>query len=115
MSCFSTAAALVKGAVLSQFGEQMDLFSNNKTTLITNFSAVIHSGVAEAEQFESAGLNAEKTVLKMDKSMDAIVKSGYWVKHGAKSYKLDQPSDPRKYSRGGINTDHFIYWYLVLV
>ncbi|WP_445425179.1 hypothetical protein [Alishewanella sp. HL-SH06] len=111
MSRFSAAAALVKGAVLNQFGEQMELYAADRATKLRSFNGVFLERTEEAADMDL--MNIDLKVIKMDNTMLPHLRSGLFVKHKGKFYRLDQPADLRKFSRAGINNDHFINWYVV--
>ncbi|KRS22821.1 hypothetical protein AAY72_01525 [Alishewanella sp. WH16-1] len=111
MSRFSAAAALAKRAVLNQFGEQMELFAADRITKIRDFNGVFLERTEEAKELDR--INTDYKVLKMDNAILPHIRSGLFVKHNGKFYRLDQPADLRKFSRAGINNDHFINWYVV--
>ncbi|MDP5205796.1 hypothetical protein [Alishewanella sp. SMS8] len=111
MSRFSAAAALVKGAVLNQFGEQMELFAADRVTKLRNFVGVFQERTKEPNDLE--GVSVDLKLLKMDRDLQPIIRSGLFVKYAGKFYRLDQPADLSKFSRAGINNDHFINWYVI--
>jgi hypothetical protein len=112
MSAFNQAAALVKGAVLSTFGEQVTLLDTNKTTVLATLQGHISTRVIEADEFQA--LTAEVRMIKLDRAQSQLIRSGRYIRQlDGKVYKLTEPADPGKFSRSGVNTSHFIYWYLI--
>lgn len=112
MNRFSSAATLVKGVVLKQFGEQMELFAANKTTLLKGTHGVLLNRVQEADQFEDSRFSTELKVVKLDVAMAPFVKGGHWLKHNGTWYRFDQPTDVSTVARGAKTDAHFIYWYV---
>lgn len=111
MSRFSAAAALAKRAVLNQFGEQMELFAADRITKIRDFNGVFLTRTREAKDLERE--NVDLTVLKADVEILQHIRSGMFIKHKGRLYKLDQPADLSKFSRGGVTNDHFITWFVI--
>ena len=112
MSDFATAAALVKGAVLSTFGEQVEILDTNKSTVLGRPQAHISSRVVEPDEFKS--LTAEVRMIKLDRAHSHLIKSGRFVREKTgKVSKLTEPADPSQFVGNRSGTEHFIYWYLV--
>lgn len=112
MSAFTTAAALVKGAVLSTFGEQVTLLDTNKSTVLAKLQAHISSRVAEPDEFKS--LTAEIRMIKLDRAQSHLIRAGRYVRiKDGTIYKLTEPADPSQFVGQRSGTEHFIYWYLV--
>lgn len=112
MSAFTQAAALVKGAVLSTFGEQVEILDTNKTTVLGRPQAHISSRVAESDEFKS--LTAEVRMIKLDRANSHLIRAGRYVREkDGKISKLNEPADPSQFVGHRSGTEHFIYWYLI--
>jgi hypothetical protein len=110
MSAFSNASALVKGAVLSTFGEKVQILDSDKTTVICTIDAHISHRVEEPSEYQS--ITVELHTLKVDRAQAHYLKSGRYIKAAGKLYQLKAPADPSKFTRGGVTTDHFVFWYM---
>lgn len=111
MSAFSNAAALVKGAVLSTFGESMQILDTNKTTVLANVQAHIASRVTEPDEYSA--VTVEMNMVKLDRANAKFVKQGRYLKHGDKIQKFTGPADPARFVGARSGTEHFIYWYVI--
>ncbi|CAM3897365.1 hypothetical protein RHSA111115_13135 [Rheinheimera salexigens] len=111
MSAFSQAAALVKGAVLSTFGESMQILDTNKTTVLATVEAHIASRVTEPDEY--IAVTVEMTMVKLDRVMASYIKQGRYLKHGDKIQKFTSPADPARFVGARSGTEHFIYWYVI--
>lgn len=112
MSAFTQAAALVKSAVLSTFGEQVTLLDSDKTTVLATLQGHVSTRVIEADEFQS--VTTEVRMIKLDRAQSHQIRSGRYIRQrDGKVYKLTEPADPGKFSRSGVNTSHFVYWYLI--
>jgi hypothetical protein len=112
MSAFTQAAALVKGAVLSTFGEPVAILDTNKTTVLANLQAHISTRVVEADEFQS--VTTEVRMVKIDRAQSQHIRSGRYVRQkDGKVYKLTEPADPSQFAGNRSGTEHFVYWYLI--
>ncbi|WP_417705330.1 hypothetical protein [Rheinheimera aquimaris] len=98
--------------MLIKFGDQMELFAANKTTLLKQTHGVLLNRVQEADQFDDARFTTELKVAKLDIAMQPYVKANNWLKHKGVWYRFDQPADVSTTTRGAKTDAHFIYWYL---
>ncbi|MBV2127925.1 hypothetical protein [Arsukibacterium indicum] len=113
MSRFAPFAALVKGVVLKQFGEQMDLFAATKTEFIKSTYGVFLNRVQEADQFEITALNADVKIVKLDIAVASLIKINNWLRDkNGNWYRFDQPADVSTVARGAKTDSNFVYWYL---
>lgn len=111
MSAFTTAAALVKGAVLSTFGEKAKLYDTDKTTLLAQVTGCLSSRVEEPDEFSQ--ISADIKMVKLDRAVAHLVKVNRYIEIGGRLYQFQRPADPAKFAGHRSGTEHFIYWYLI--